>query len=158
MSSLLLGLRGYFVGGLLALTVAAGGWYTYHERHIEHAKDVAAETKAVNAVKSQDVVIAAEAVKDTSSAIQIYKAVVQLPAVPDVGLVCQHPRGDAVPAPAKPNGISAGPGGQAIPGDVFDPSGDLLAIARSSEARIRELLAENTALRAEMTRAAGVHQ
>jgi hypothetical protein len=158
MPSLLLGLRGYFIGGLLALVVAAGGWYTYHERHVEHVKDVAAETKVVNAVKSQDVVIAAEAVKDTSSAIQIFKAVVQLPAVPDIGLVCRSASSHPVPAPAKSNGVGAGPSGQPVPGDVFDPSSDLLAIARSSEARIRELLAENTALRAEMTRAAGVHQ
>lgn len=152
-----LSLRGYLIAGFVSVLLAAFGWYTYHERHVEHVKDVAAETRVVNSVKAQDVVITATAVKDTNDAIQIYKQIVQLPSVPDIGIMCHAASSGPVPPAA-----SAGSGGHPSPdsgaADLSDPSGSLLTIGRSADALVRKLQAENAALRIEMLSAAKVHQ
>lgn len=152
-----LSLKTYLYAALAALLLSSFGWYTYHERSVEHAKDVAVAKQAVAVVEKKDAVIENTAETAVNSASQIYEKVVAIPSVGDIGVVCSAPRRDPVPGPAAGNS-----GGQAdagrLPEVVFDPSGDLLTLARSSDALVRDLQAENAALRAEMAAAAKAHR
>lgn len=132
-------------------------WGAIHERAVEHAKDTHTATVEVAKVKKEDAVIVATSTGEIQHDIVIFKQAVSIPAVPDIGVVCHVAGSVPVPAPASGNSISPAAPGQPIPGDVFDPSGDLLTISRSSQARIRELLAENQALRTQMLAANKAH-
>jgi hypothetical protein len=152
-------IRAYLYVALLVGAVGLFGWYTLHERDIEHAKDVAVAAKAVAKVTKKDKTTEVEANAEVQNDIVIFKQAVAAPPPGDIGLVCESSGSHPVPITPLPDGIGPPPpSGQPIPANVFDPSGDLLAVARSSQARIRELLAENASLRAEMTAAAKAHQ
>lgn len=150
-------LKGYLILFAVLLLLLAGIWFDLHVRSEQKNADIAHAEAQVTRVIQKDAVISEKAQTEVSSAVQIYKQVVQLPAVPDIGVVCQRPGNPAVPAPAA--GDSAGHAGaeQRAP-DLRDPSGDLLTVGRSSDALVRYLQVENAALRAEMTAVSKVHR
>jgi hypothetical protein len=147
----------YLYAALAALLLSGFGWYTYHERAVEHAKDVAVATKAVAKVEKQDVAIAATATTEIQHDTIIYKQAVSVPAVGDIGVVCSAPRGDAVPGAAVGGPVpdAAAVGGV---GPTFDPSGQILTIGRDADAKIVALQNIIRELQAEMAAAAKAHQ
>lgn len=156
LSTLLTPYKGYVAAAGLALAVSAFGWYTYHERAVEHAKDVAVATHEVAKVDQQDKTIAATATTEIQHDQVILKQIVSLPPVGDLGELCEPAGSRAVPGAASGDG-SRHAAAVSVPADVFDPSGDLLTLARSEDALVRDLQAENAALRAEMIAAQKAH-
>lgn len=124
--------------GLAAVFAGAFGWYTVHERHIEHVKDIAAATAVVN--KDNAIVAADDASAKTSEAqnVLIYKQAVSIPAVADIGIVCQRAPG-SIPLPAADSVTSAAAGNATADGGKgpsFDPTGAALTRARNADAQI----------------------
>lgn len=147
----------YLIAALAVLLVSGFGWYTVHERHVQRDKDQAALAALVAKVQAQDVIITAQAQKNVDKETLILKQVVALPAVADLGVVCHSARLNPVPVTPVANG-----GGDhaavVVPADVFDPSGDLLTLARSDAALVRDLQHKIGVLRAEMLAANKAHQ
>jgi hypothetical protein len=156
LSTIISPVKGYLLAGAAVVLLSAFGWYTYHERHVEHVKDVAAATKEVAKVTKADVVIKGTA--DTTVAAQETKHEkdATAPSEPNLGIVCH----DSSPNPVPGTAASNGPGNHAADSgasDLFDPSGSLLAVGRNYDAWVRELQADNAALRKELAQAHAVH-
>jgi hypothetical protein len=137
-------LKDYLYLGAILILVSAFGWYTVHERNIEHAKDVAAAAVAVR--KDNALVATDESTAKTSeyqSAI-IYKQAVSIPAVADLGVSCvrNRPAAGSVSLPTA-NAGTATPVGNATPnsagGLTFDPTGGALTRGRDADAQIAYL-------------------
>jgi hypothetical protein len=133
--------KDWVYAGIIAAMLALFGWYTVHERSVEHAKDIAA---AVKIVAKDNAIVAADdshaQTTETSSAI-IYKQAVAVPAVADLGIVCERPArsvslpaADAIAATSVGNDPAISPTGRS-----FDPSGDLLTRAAQADAEISYL-------------------
>lgn len=150
-------IRIYLYAAAVAAILGAGAWYTYHERNVEHKKDIATAVKEVDAVKVEDTKIVATATTEVQKDTSIYEATNAAPPVPDIGVVCKSTVRPAVPAPA-PSATSGDSPSQPVPASVYDPSGDLLTVARQDAATIRDLQAEIAALRAEMEAANKAHK
>jgi hypothetical protein len=133
--------RAYLYGAIVLVLALAFGGYTIHERGVQHAKDIAAETKAVT--KANVVVAADDAhaqTTETQNAI-IYRQAVAIPAIADIGLVCQH-AARSVPLPAA-GAVTATPArdsqADSGSGHAADPSGAILTRARDADAQISYL-------------------
>lgn len=149
--------KAYFIGALALAVIGCVIWFAGHERTVEHTKDVAVAVKHVDTVKAEDVKIVATATTEIQNEHTLYEAVNSAPAVPDIGIVCQSPVRAPVPAPA--SGAAGEPAASdVVPARVFDPSGDLLTLLRSDEARIRDLQSEVATLRQAMQEANQAHK
>lgn len=157
-STLISPYKGYLYGALAVLVVGCVVAFAVHERGIQHTKDTHAVTVQIAKVEKKDQVISATATQEIQHENLIYKQVVSLPAVGDIGVVC---RNNAV-RPAVPSATSADgtgyPASDSGAGDLYDPSGDLLTIGRSKDALVRDLQAEVASLRKAMTAAHEAHK
>lgn len=144
------GLKPYLIGAAAVAALSVFGWYTVHERNVEHA---------IDAKKSAALVAASVALNTASAQLadikeieigRVYEKHISEPAVPNVGLVCHGPAVAAV----QPNASSdrPEPNGSAPPraDDVFDPSGALLTDSRDADAQIAGLIATVLNLEAEL--------
>ena len=131
--------RVYEYAGVALLCSLLFGGYTLHERHVQHAKDVAAAEVVVK--KDNAIVVADDShalTTETQNAL-IYKQVVSIPAVADIGVVCQRtaPRSVSLPAAdavaATPIGNDAAERGI---GPAFDPTGAALTVGGKADAEI----------------------
>lgn len=134
--------RIYAYGALaLVLSLLLGG-YTLHERHVQHAKDVAAAAKIV---KKDNAIVAADnsraQITETQNVL-IYKQAVSIPAVADIGVVCQRTAARSVPlsatdpiatAPVRDDAANRGSG------PTYDPTGAALTRGSSADAQIAYL-------------------
>jgi hypothetical protein len=128
---------------LAVILLAAGlfGGYTLHERHVQHAKDIAA---AARVVAKDNAIVAADdshaQTTETQNAL-IYKQVVSIPAVADIGLVCERAAG-SVPLPSADAVATAPTRDDAAQRGVrpsYNPSGAILTRARDADAEIAYL-------------------
>jgi hypothetical protein len=156
LSAIISPIRAYLVGA--AAVALAGGflWYTIHERNIEHAKDVAVAAKVVAKVTKKDKATEDAANTEIQHDVVIFKQAISVPAVGDIGVVCEPARNNPVPGAAAGNGAGQ-PAANGGAGNLYDPSGGLLTIGRRYDAWIRELQAENAALRKELVDANKTH-
>lgn len=152
-----LSIKTYLYAALTVLLLSGFIYWSVHERSVEHKKDVAAATQAVARVEKSDAVIETKASTEVQNETLIYKQAVSLPAVGDIGVVCHDTGGDAVPGSVPPAAGGDRTSGH-LQADVFDPSGELLTLARSKDAVIRDLQAEVATMRAEMAAAAKAHR
>lgn len=147
----------YIYGAIIAALLAGFGWYTIHERSVEHTKDIAAELTEIKVVAKKDILIEQTADAVVAKAEVTHEKLTSAPPVSDIGLVCHDTGGGADSQSAAGNQVGAVQG-QPVPGDVFDPSGDLLTNARLYAATIGELQVTVQALRDELAAAAKDHQ
>jgi len=132
-------------------------WFGIHERSVEHKKDVAVATAAVARVTKADAAIETKANTEIQHDQVIYKQVISLPPVGDLGIVCSSPGGDAVPSTT--SGTTSGDGDAArAGGSSFDPSGEALTVGRNADAEIIALQHIIVDLRNEMAAAHEVHR
>lgn len=136
----------YIYAGIIALILAGFIGYTYHERHVQHEKDVAAALTEIKVVAKKDILIEHTADATVAKAEIKYVQVTSAPPVADLGLVCRDAGGGSIPDSAADH-KSGAVQGQPVPADVYDPSGQLLTDARSYEATIGELQETTAALR-----------
>ena len=120
------------VGGFLT-------WLIVHERNIEHAKDATVDARAVThantAVAKDDATAATE---ESHNAI-IYEKAVAVPAVGDIGVLCQRTARGRVPLSAPDAGKTASAGNAAADSTVGpgkDISGAILTRAHDAVAQI----------------------
>ena len=133
--------RVYEYGAIILVLSLAFGGYTLHERSVQHKKDVAA---ADAAVKKDNAIVAADDSRaqatETQSAI-IYKQVVSIPSVDDIGVVCQR-AARSVPLPA-PGPVATAAVGNDAPergiGPTYDPTGAALTRGKEADAEIAYL-------------------
>jgi hypothetical protein len=147
----------YIYAGIIGALLVGFGWYTLHERGVQHDKDVAAQLQEIQVVVKHDVEIEQTADAVVAKAETTHEELTSAPPVANLGLVCRDANPDPVPAAAAGN-ASGAVQGEPVPGDVFDPSGDLLTQSRLYEATIGELQVTIAALRAEMLAASASHQ
>jgi len=131
--------RAYEYGAIILVLSIAFGGYTLHERNVQRAKDVAAAAKVV--AKDNALVAADDShalTTETQNAL-IYKQVVSIPAVADIGVVCQRtaprsvslPEADAVATTAVGNDTAV-----SRVGPTFDPTGAALTRGHDADAEI----------------------
>ena len=134
--------RAYEYGAIILVLSIAFGGYTLHERYVQHAKDVAAAAKVVakdNALVAAD---DSHALTTENQNALIYKQVVRIPAVADIGLVCQHAAPRSVSLPAADAVATAAVGSNAAErgvGPTFDPTGAALTRGHDADAEISYL-------------------
>lgn len=127
-----------YIAAIAALLIAFG-WYTHHERAVQHAKDVAANAKAVATQIANNAKVEADANKQITAAVGAYKASVSAPPVVHAPrLVCHAAAsGSAVQSHA---GAAAGSdGGASVPAEStvpFDPAPGVLGDARDADAQV----------------------
>jgi hypothetical protein len=132
--------RAYEYAGVVLLCSLLFGGYTLHERHVQHAKDIAA---AEVVVKKDNAIVAADdshaQTTETQNAL-IYKQVVSIPAVADIGVSCVRinsarsvplPAADAVAATS----VGNDPAERGV-GPTFDPTGAALTRGHGADAEI----------------------
>lgn len=134
--------RAYEYGAIILVLSIAFGGYTLHERNVQHAKDVAAAAKVV--AKDNALVAADDShalTTETQNAL-IYKQVVSIPAVADIGLVCQHAAPRSVSLPAADAVATTAVGNDTAVsrvGPAFDPTGAALTRGHDADAEIAYL-------------------
>jgi hypothetical protein len=140
LSSALAPLTNYMWAGLLALILACVGVFAYHERSVQHDKDLAANAKlaAAAAIHNADVQRLAEAQLAIAGAKHDETVSKPVSDVPDVGL-CHYkpaPRPATVPAAGTVRGTGGAPAGQgqSTPVRGSDP-GTLVAVGDADVAR-----------------------
>ena len=146
--------RVWLVGGAFAALMLVIGWYTLHERHVEHAKDVAA---AAVVVKKDNAIVAADDTHAQTTEIQnatTYTQAVAAPAVRNLGVVCQRAAAArSVPLPTTGTVETAG-ARDAAPdsgsGPSEDISGAILTRAHDADAQISYLQGRVAELEAQM--------
>jgi cell division protein FtsB len=123
-----------FYGILASLLLAFGIHYKHLETQVHEVKQVAAA--AQTQVKAVD---KTAETTETQSAL-IYKEIVRIPDVPDIGIVCRNTRSSPLPAPDTKPGAAVGdkPADSAV-GPGYDPSGAALARAKAADAQIAYL-------------------
>jgi hypothetical protein len=156
-SALISPIKGYLAVAVVVAAVSFFGYWSLHERSVEHQKDVAVAVKEVAKVEQADTVIAGTATTEIQHDVVVYKQAVSVPAVGDIGVMCGAPGGNALPGAAPGNGTGH-PATDSGKGDLYDPSGDLLTIGVKYDAWIRELQSENAALRQELADAHKGHR
>jgi hypothetical protein len=137
--------KDYIYCGVIAALLAGFGWYTYHERAVEHAKDLAADRKQVAALIAKDKIIADNAQLDLIEVGQHEKIVLAAPPIPNAGLVCRSPSSTAVAASPSDAVQSAGKSSP-VPAGSFDPSGAILTLLSDSDAQVNALIEANEIL------------
>jgi hypothetical protein len=137
--------KDYIYGGVIALLIAGFGWYTLHERSVQHDKDVAAQLQEIQVSARKAVVITQTADAVVAKAEIRYVKVTTAPPVADLGLVCRDSSSSVPGRTASDQGGTIP--GRSVQGDLFDPSGELLTAARLYGATISELQTTNAALR-----------
>jgi hypothetical protein len=145
--------RVWLVGGAFAALMLVIGWYTLHERHVEHAKDVAA---AAVVAKKDNAMVAADDTHAQTTETQnatTYTQAVAAPAVRNLGVVCQRAAARSVPLPAASTVETAGardaaPVGRSGPSE--DISGAILTRAHDADAQISYLQGRVAELEAQM--------
>lgn len=142
-------IKGYLVAGVAVLAISLFTYWSLHERSVEHAKDVAVATKEVAKVEKKDAAITATATAEVQHDQIVFKQVVAMPDVGDIGVVCKSAGGDTVPSAAAGND-GGHPATDSGAGVVFDPSGSILTVGRKYDAWVRSLQSENAALRKEL--------
>jgi hypothetical protein len=133
--------RAYEYGAIIIVLSLAFGGYTLHERHIQHDKDVAAAAALVKKDNAKVAEINSTAQTTEAQSALIYKQVVSVPAVADIGVVCQRAAG-SVSLPAADTIQTTGSGKAAVDrgiGPAFDPTGPALTRARDADAQIAYL-------------------
>jgi hypothetical protein len=155
-SAIISPIRGYLIAGALVAAIGAFTYWSLHERHVEHVKDVAVATKEVQKVNKADVVIEGNADKAVAAEETKHAQDATAPPVSDIGLVCHDAGPNSVPGVPASNGTGnhAADSGE---GTVFDPSGPVLTVGRKYDQWVRELQADNAALRKELDEAHKVH-
>lgn len=152
-----LNLKDYLYAGLITLLIGLFSYWTIHERHAGAAAIIAADARTVAIVKSKDIAIEAAANAALDKASQIYEKAVVIPAVADLGVMCQSRPIDTLPTTAADTVSRTGQAEQ-VPGRLFDPSGDILTGDRQSDALVADLQSEIATLRSEMVAAAKARQ
>jgi hypothetical protein len=95
----------YVYAAIIGALLAGFGWYTYHERSVEHAKDVAHAAALVQAQKVNNEQVESRAKDLAQDTIDAYKqTLAAAPQHPDAGVVCIAAARRAVPGAG-----SAGP-------------------------------------------------
>lgn len=150
-------LKTYLIAAAAIALLSWLGWFALHERGVQHAKDVAVATKAVARVTKVDAVIEAKANTEIQHDQIIYKQIVALPPIGDLGVVCSAPSSDTVSGSASSDG-SGQREATGLQGELFDPSRDILTRSRDSDALVANLQAEIATLRAEMAAAHESHR
>lgn len=126
--------RVVFYGILASLLLAFGLHYRNLDHQAQQAKVVA--IAAQNDVKRIDI---AAQTTETQSAL-IYKEIVRIPDVPDIGVVCRNTSRSALPTPDAVPGTTIGkPAPDSTVGPEYDPSGAALTRAKAADAQIAYL-------------------
>ena len=147
--------KDYIYGAVIAFLIGGFGWYTLHERGVQHEKDVSAQLQEIQVVAKKNILIEQTADAVVAKAEATHEELTSAPPVHNLGLVCRDASSPAV-ADATPDHASRAVQREPVSGDVFDPSGDLLTNARLYEATIGELQTTIAALRAEIAAAAAI--
>lgn len=130
----LIPIKDWTYGIIIAALLAFGMHYHSLEKQEHEAKAVA--ISAQNDVKRIDI---AAQTTETQSAL-IYKEIVRIPDVPDVGIVCRNTSHSTLPAANAVAGTSTGnPAPDSAVGPGYDPSGAALTRAKAADAQIAYL-------------------
>ena len=128
--------KDWFYGALLA----AAGLFCLHIYHAGEAKVAAEVTHTAEVAKAKDAALEAQAQSTETQSALIYKQVVALPAVPDVGVVCKRTGGSPLSAADGKPGAGAGKqSADSGSGQSFDPSGAILTRSAQADAQIAYL-------------------
>jgi hypothetical protein len=137
---------------LYGIVIVALGVFLWHYHSLQNAVDTA---KVVAASAKQVVQVDQSAAKSTETQnALIYKQAIAIPAIADLGLVCQRASGSQVPAP---NPVAAAPIGERPAdgpvGPPYDPSGAVESRGRAADAQIIYLQTRVHELETEMNNA-----
>jgi len=151
-------LKDYIYLAFIATLLVAFGLWSKHERDVEHAKDVAADAKAVAVQKKLDDTLEANAAVATAINEGAYDHAITVPVtnVPvPVGLCHITLRSGTVSGPAsgdQSGNTVTGSGGtdEGSTAELQRFANAAVQIARDSDAQVLALQADNAALRAEM--------
>jgi hypothetical protein len=100
--------RIYFEAGILAILLGAFGWWTVHERAVEHDKDVAHEQALKVAQQIKNEQVEARAQELAKADIDAYKQTLAAPpAKPDHGVLCVAAGRGSVPGTSKAGSAAA---------------------------------------------------
>jgi hypothetical protein len=140
--------RDYIYGAIIATLLVLIGICKHDHTVVQEIKQVGAAAEKV--VKADDAV----AEKTETQSALIYKEIVRIPDVPDVGIVCRDTGSGALPAPSTVAGAVAGeqPPDRGV-GPEYDPSGAALTRARAADAQIAYLQRRVHELEAQMNAA-----
>ena len=131
--------RAYEYAAVAFVCALLFGGYTLHERNIQHAKDIAAAAKVV---AKENAIVAADdshALTTENQNALIYKQVVRIPAVADIGVVCQRTAPRSVSLPAADAVATTAVGNDTAVsrvGPTFDPTGAALTRGHDADAEI----------------------
>jgi len=137
---------------LLAL-IGAFGAYTIHERHEGAAKIEAAAAKAVTKANGEVAKDNAVAATTESQNATVYERAISIPAIGDIGIVCQRAAPRSISLPAARAGSAPGIREQPADGTVgpqYDPTGAALTRAHDADAQIIYLQGRIHELEAQM--------
>ena len=126
--------RVVFYGILASLLLAFGIHYKHLGTQVHQVKQVAAaaQTQVKAVYKTAETT-------ETQSAL-IYKEIVRIPDVPDIGIVCRNTRSGALPPTnAQPGAPVGEPTANSGVGPEYDPSGAALTRAAKADAQIAYL-------------------
>jgi hypothetical protein len=129
-------IKGYLAAAGLVAVLGAFGWYTYHERSVEHAKDIAAEQRVALVAQAKDAKIEQLEEASLTPIENTYHAKIDAAPVADSGIVCHNTvRPGAVPSSAsnRPGALSAP---NSTEGPTYDPSGAVDTRGRDADAEI----------------------
>lgn len=140
--------RDYLYAVIIAALLVAFGICKHDHTVVKEIDRVGNAAKQV--VKADD----ATAEKTETQSALIYKEIVRIPDVPDVGIVCRNPGRSALPAPASVAGAGAGeqPANSGS-GPEYDPSGAALTRGKAADAQIAYLQRRIHELEAQMNAA-----
>lgn len=127
-------LRDYVYAVIIATLLVFVGICKHDHTVVKEVKQIGAAAEKV--VKADDVT----AEKTETQSALIYKEIVRIPDVPDIGIVCQHAGSGTLPAPVAVAGAAAGdkPADSGV-GPSYDPSGAALTRAHAADAQIEYL-------------------
>lgn len=128
--------KDWFYGALLVLA----GLFCLHIYHAGEAKVAAEVAHTAQVAQAKDAALEAQAQSTETQSALIFKQVVALPAIPDIGLVCKRTGGSPLPAADAGTGAAASqPTTDSTSGPSFDPSGAAETRARAADAQIAYL-------------------
>ena len=137
-------IKGYLIAGLAAALVLAFGWWTFHERSVEHKEDAQADKTLAAKAVAHNTEVESNAQKAIDAAVAAYAAAHPVVAAPD--LVCTlsvPPRRSIVSSIASAAGI--GDAAPAVPeesaGPPFNPAPAVLRNDADADAQVTELQA-----------------
>lgn len=126
--------RDYVYAVIIAALLVFVGICKHDHTVVKEVKQVG--TAAEKVVKADDAV----AEKSETQSALIYKQIVRIPDVPDIGIVCEHTGSGSLPASDAVAGTSAGDRPtDSGDGHPYDPSGAALTRAKAADAQIAYL-------------------